>query len=390
MQVKCLPESLRDGLKIAGRAVSRHATLPVLRNVCISANGNGAVAVSGSDLEVSIRTWGDAKVEQPGALTVPAGRLSDLTALLTGSEMTMRVERSDLKIECGGTSATLKGIPADEFIQIKDYDALSREDHTIPHVVMDPSTLETALDRTVISAARDDSRPVLSTVYVHENEHGCLSFVSADGFRMSVQHTDVPANGFPDVLIPYRAIEEAARIIATESEPARVVAGSSDDPAQVAFIFSNTHLVTQLVHGKFPDYRQIIPQQFVFRALVVPSELKRAIKTALIFGRDQGDLVTWTVQNTGDDQYEMIVSGNSVETGDNTSRVNVDVEGDMAWTNGPFKIAVNAKYVIQALDAIGSIASLEIWFNESSAPILMRPAGDTSYTHIVMPMHVGR
>jgi hypothetical protein len=159
---------------------------------------------------------------EPGAITVPIRTFGDLVALLGDTiTLTTNGDTPTLKVECDKTRANVKGIPADEFVLIPDYPALQQE-HDLPHLVIHPVDLQRALARTIISAAKDQSRLTLEAVYFHKvNDH--LSLSSSDGFRLSVQHMpDTPMSDFPNLLIPRSSLLEVQRLLANETEPVQI------------------------------------------------------------------------------------------------------------------------------------------------------------------------
>jgi len=381
VKLSCQPDSLKIALKTAGPAVAKRATLPILEHVMLSANGDGSLAVSATDLAVGIRTRILAKIDEPGMITVPARTLIDLVNVLPDEriDLEMNAETATLALACGRTKAHVKGMPGQEFPVISDY---SQEDG-LPTLTIQPADLAKALSRTVFSAAGDDARPSLNCVYMHIAD-GKLAFASADGFRMSVQHTGIVAD-FPDLLIPKAALTEVQKLVANESEPVRIVANKVQDASQVAFIFSDTHLVAQLVPGRFPDYGQIIPEKHSVQITVSPSALHRAIKTALVFGKLSAGIVRWTL---GDDQ--IVISGTNAETGDQTSTVPAEIEGALDVPAGDeSRFALNGHYVLGMLAAMGSVSQVQITGTTPSCPFVVTTPEDENYIHVMMPMHLG-
>ena len=384
MKLSCLPYGLKVALKTANPAVAKRATSPILEHVMLSANGDGILAVSATNLEIGIRTRIMAKIDEPGMITVPARTLSDLVNVLPDEriDLEMNGKAVSLALACGRTHANVKGMPGQEFPVIPDYS----QDDGLPTLTVQPADLGKALSRTVFSAASDDNRPTLTCVYMHTAD-GRLAFASADGFRMSVQRTGIVGD-FPDLLIPKAALAEVQKLVANESEPVRIVANKAQEASQVAFIFSDTHLVAQLVTGGFPDYTQIIPKEHSVKITLSPSALHRAIKTALVFGKLSAGIVRWTV---GGDQ--VTISGASAETGDQTSTIPAEIEGALdVPADGKSEFALNGHYVLNVLDALGlgRVSQVQITGTIPSSPFVIRTPEDENYTHVLMPMHLGR
>src|SRR3970040_1259241 len=116
MRVSCLQENLAKALSIVGRAVSARSTLPVLGNILI-ATDNGRLKLAATNLEIGITCWIGAKVEEDGAITVPARTFVDLiNALPPGRiDMELSVRTQSLNLKSGRFENNLKGIAAPEF-----------------------------------------------------------------------------------------------------------------------------------------------------------------------------------------------------------------------------------------------------------------------------------
>ncbi len=116
MKVSCLQDNLARGLSIVGRAVSPRSTLPVLSNVLLRTD-NGRLRLAATNLDLGITAWIGASVEEDGGITVPARTLIDLVNTLSPErvDLEVAVRTTSLLLRCGATTATIKGIDAEEF-----------------------------------------------------------------------------------------------------------------------------------------------------------------------------------------------------------------------------------------------------------------------------------
>ncbi len=150
------------------------------------------------------------------------------------------------------------------------------------------------------------------------------------------------------------------------------------------FAGERTQVATQLIDGNFPDYTQIVPKRHDTRAVVSREELLKALKVSFIFARGGSNIVQFHV-TPGDDGIggKVDLRGASGELGDNLSDVDATVEGP------GIEIAFNARYAIQALDAIAT-PDVALEFTVPSAPGVFRPVPDDAkdYVLVIMPMHI--
>lgn len=101
MRVSCLQENLAKGLSIVGRAVASRSTLPVLGNILLEAK-NGELRLAATNLEIGINCWIGAKVEDEGAITVPARLLAEFVNSLPPEriDMELAVRTQTLHLRC--------------------------------------------------------------------------------------------------------------------------------------------------------------------------------------------------------------------------------------------------------------------------------------------------
>lgn len=389
---------LVNGLKAAGRAINSNATLPVLANVLIEAkrtnDGEEYLSVAGTDLEIALRTRVRANVEQAGSVTLPAKLLSNLLTTWPSDQVInarLDPKTQTLRLECEAATASIKGITADEYPLIADPSEWT-------NVGLDAFDLRVALDRVVFAAASDESRPILTGVYVH-SEDGRIHFAAADGFRLSHCWMEADVEGAEEldrgVTIPSAALRELARLVPGAGKPV-YMCFKPGQLAQVAFVVydrddkANAILTSQLIGGNFPDYQQIIPKTRSLRVTASTRALETAVAGALVFSSYNVNIVKWHVY----EEKGLIVQGHSAEMGEQEAQVAVEADGQMDQkhcqeTRMLGHMAINGSYALDALRAVGT-AQVVIDLNTPSSPLALKPEGDDSFVHVLMPMHTSQ
>jgi DNA polymerase-3 subunit beta len=376
MRVSCLQENLAKALSIVGRAVSARSTLPVLGNILI-ATDNGRLKLAATNLEIGITCWIGAKVEEDGAITVPARTFVDLiNALPPGRiDMELSVRTQSLNLKSGRFENNLKGIDAQEFPiipQLEEADAIR----------IAPDVLKTMIDQVVFAAATDESRPILTGVLAKFSGDQ-FTFAAADGFRLSVRSAplDTPVSKPFEVIIPARALSELGRILGDQEDPVSILV--TPQRSQALFHLSSVDLVSQLIDGKFPDYTAIMPKKYETRSVMDTAHILKACKAASVFARENANIARVTVTPGSElTPGHITLQATSAETGDNAGELDATVEGN------PVEIAFNVKYMIDVLSVAGT-AQVVLETTSSSSPGVIRPIGDDAFTHVIMPMHIG-
>jgi len=376
MKVSVLQENLAKGLNIVGRAVAPRSTLPVLGNILL-ATDDKRLKLSATNLEIGITCWIGAKVDEDGATTVPARTFVDLiNALPLGQvDMDLQVRTQTLSVTGGRFANNIKGVDAQEFPIIPTPD----EDNAI-HIA--PDVLRQMVDQVVFAAATDESRPILTGVLAKFSGK-TLTLAAADGFRLSVRTAQLE-DGVDEpieVIIPARALAELSRISGDQKDPVSITV--TPQRSQILFHLTNIDLVSQLIDGKFPPYEAIIPKSSTNRAVIETALLLKAAKAANVFARESANIARLTIV-PGDDLTpgHITIGAQSAETGDNAGDLDATITGNK------LEIAFNVKYLIDVLSVIGT-AQITLETSDATKPGVIRPISDETFTHVIMPMHIG-
>ncbi len=378
MKVSCLQENLAEGLSIVGRAVSPRSTLPVLGNILLATDG-GRLRLSATDLEVGINCWIGAKVEEEGATTVPARTLIDLVNALPPGQVDLEliVRTQTLNLRAARSEANIKGIDAQEFPIV----TVPKEGST--GIPIEPDLLRQAVEQVAFAAATDESRPILTGVLA-QFENKQLTLAAADGFRLSVRTVDLPdaiSNPF-SIIIPAQALTELRRVSGHQEDP--IAIHVTPERNQVIFELTDVVLVSQLIDGNFPDYHQIIPRERNTHTVVDTAPFLKACKMAQIFARDAANISRIQIEPGSElEPGRVRVSATSAETGEDISEIDASIDGESV------EIAFNVKYLIEVL-SVTDAPQVSLDTTTSSSPGVIRPIGEESFTHVIMPMHLGQ
>ncbi len=377
MRVSCLQDNLARGLNIVSRAVGSRSTLPVLSNVLL-ATDNGRLRLAATNLDLGITAWIGASVEEDGAITVPARTLNDLVNMLSPErvDMDVAVRTNSLHLTCGATTANIKGIDA------ADFPIMPQPQEDDSRIGIPADELHEMIAMVAFAAARDDSRPVLTGVSITFQD-GILTMAAADGFRLSVREITLETDfyGSFSLIVPARTLLELSRIIDDGDETVELVL--PQERSQVLFRMKNVEVVSQLIDGAFPDFRQIIPRETLTRTVVDTVSLLQACRRADIFAREANHTVRLSIEPQDGMAGVVKVSAQSSETGENEVILDASIEGS------GMEVAFNVKYLIDVLNVMHHDRVL-IGSTSPDKPGVIRPVNDDRFTHVIMPMHIGR
>jgi len=349
----------------------------VLGNVLLATDG-GRLKLSATNLEVGISCWIGAKVEEDGATTVPARTFTDLISASPPGQVDMEllVSTQTLNMRAGRSEANIKGIDAQEFPIVSE----PENEEGIP---IEPDVLRKAIEQVAFAAATDESRPILTGVLAQFQDDQ-LTLAAADGFRLSVRSIPLPeAISDPfSIIVPAQALSELRRISGEQNDPIIITVTPSRN--QVIFQLTDIILVSQLIDGNFPDYKQIIPSDRATHTVLDTASFLKACRMAQIFARDAAHITRIHIQPGPELKAGHVrVSATSAETGDDMSEIDAAIEGD------EIEIAFNVKYLIDVL-SVTDAPQVTLDTSNSSSPGVIRPVDEDGFTHVIMPMHLGR
>ena len=378
MKVVIQQSQLAHGVSVVARAVTPRSTLPVLSNILIKTDGE-RLRLSGTNLELGISAWIDAKVEKEGGLTVPARTFADLVSNLPSREVTLTVDipTQTLNVKCGTLNTDIKGISADEFPPMPAPDL----DEAIP---LNVANFKEMINQVVFAASTEDSRPNLTGVHM-SFEDEMLEMAATDGYRISISRAPMAGVGKQklEALVPARALSELSRVAVNGDETLKMT--FPPGRGQVIFHLKDVELVSQLIEGNFPNYNAIIPPTFKTRTVLSTSDMLKACKQTEIIAREGNYIARLDIQpdENGDGIAQLDISANSEQTGSSEVIVDASVEGV------PLLISFNIRYLREALEVIKT-PTVILETNAPNTPGLLRPVDDESFQHIIMPMNIPR
>lgn len=371
MKVSCLRKDLRRGLEVVVRAIPRRSAVGVLSNVMLEAQADGMV-LSTTNLMIAIRCRVSGEIQREGVITVPGRFLLKIVKSLSCESICMEAGDGVLKLRWSDCEVSIKGINAEEFPIIP---RIPDE----PRAEVDAQELARMIRQVVFAAFTDESHPIISIsgVLVQLKGRKC-TMVAADGFRFSVSSTELsksvkePMN----LIIPARALSELARI--SSKERGLVSLFLIPDYDQVCFRIGHAEVISQILEGYFPDYRDFLPKAKKGQTVTIVDthNFLAATKTVVLVA----DVVYLHIlpDSTGG---SIEISATTEELGSITSRITGQVEGD------EMKIAFNGKFLIEVLSVIEA-EKVELATTSRLSGSLIRPIGTENFIHVLMPMSV--
>jgi DNA polymerase-3 subunit beta len=364
MEITVTQENLARALTAVGRVASTKTQLPILGNILLRTDGN-RLLVAATNLEIATTQYIGAKVSKSGAITIPARLVSEFISGLPKGSVDMKVLGDNLHIDSGKYTSTINGVIADDFPELPTINETASIQYSIK-----TEDFKQAVSQTIITTSNDSTRPVLTGVYWHSHE-GQLVLASTDGYRLSERKL-VPTSSEVSAIIPTQTLQEVLRTITDDGDEVDVLF----DETQVRFRINDAEIISRLIDGNFPDYRQLVPKKSETVITLPKADFVQITKIAGLFARESGGSVTITA-----DVEKKSISIHSIasQLGENTSEATADVTADG-------QITLNSRYLIEALGVIEG-ESAEFSFSGKLSPCVLKSTDkNTNYYHIIMPL----
>lgn len=371
MKFSCNQDTFSKYLNIVSRVVTTKPGLPILNNVSFESE-KGRLTMKTTDLELSITTWIGADIQEDGKVTVPAKQLSEFVNSIPEEKVDIEVEKNNFNISTSNNTASFNTMPSDDFPSIP---VVGSEKYSVR---IKKTDIVQAINRVAFASANDDIKPVLTGVKV-EVDDSTVSFIATDGLRLSKQGVKVEkGSGKKSFLVPVRAFLELTYIISeldTDEEWVNIYI--LEDKNQVLFRLSDVDLISRLIDGEFPEYKQIIPIAYETKCIIKRDDFLNSLKVVNIIARSV--LGNKMILDIDTKSGKISLSAIQSDLGKNQSIFESKSEGNS------IKIAFSARLLS---DILNHLDSEDIIF-ECSDPVkpgVFKIEGDNEFVHLVMPM----
>ncbi len=367
MKIECVQEKIKEAIELTERVAGKHMTLPVLSCILLDASSKTSLIVKSTNIDLGIEVSIPAKIEENGIVAVPAQVINSFLNGLMGDEKSIKLstEQNNIKISTNKGSGLIKTMPADDFPSIPKVQG----DNSF---FVNGSDFARGLKSVWYSSSISNIKPELSSIYVYcEGEF--VVFVATDSFRLAEKKLKIKkSKDFGQILIPFKNIPEIIRTFESVNEEIEI----NMDKNQISLKYNGIYLVSRVVDGVFPDYKQIIPKTNSTEVVVLKQDLLNALKLSNIFS-DKFNQVNFKI-NPITKKCEIKTKNNDI--GEN------DISLDAVVTGEPIEINFNHKYIIDCFQSIDS-DSVTLYFNGLNRPMVILPVSDNSFRYLVMPMN---
>src|SRR4051795_13306560 len=335
LKITVSKDELVRALGVVSRAVSTRTSVQILSGILLEAQA-GELRLAATDMELSLRANVTAQLDGDGAIVLPGKTFADIARLLPSDEVTIehKAAESVVHVTSGSASYTLHTYNPEDFPRLPELGSVQT-------FSVDRESLLETITRVARAASRDESRPVLTGILVSFTG-GKIVMAATDSYRLAVKETELDGST-PELeaIVPSRALQELARI-ATSGDAVEV--GVHEN--QVVFSTASSDgggawLTTRRIDGQFPNYRQLLPEQFEHELTIPRQEVLEVVRRASVMIQRATPLQLRFAEG------ELTVIARTHEVGESKESMPVGFSGET------LEIGFNADFLRDGLESMG-------------------------------------
>lgn len=362
MNIRCAKDSLLQVISATQRITPAKPVVQALSGILVDAENN---VVIGTDLEISVKCPLEATINEKGSILVSSRYFLEIIKSLPNSPIEIKSKENVVHISAGKSNFTLNTLPTEEFPQLSEAGDKKFEINT--------DKLLTAINHVLKAAARDDARPILTGVYL-KLENNEIEFAATDSYRLAVYKTEVISEqGLgAQYIIPGRVLDELSRLAVSYISD-KIIFMASDNLA--TFKLGDVELTTRLFEGNYPNYSQLIPDEFTYQVKANKSDILESIRRSSIIV--EGSPIRLKI---GYSQIETTAQNQSVGSSSDVFECESNIES--------LEAAFNPQYFIDGIQSFDSSSKIELNLNDSSKPMMLKSPDEKDFYYIIMPMRI--
>ncbi|UCC39392.1 MAG: DNA polymerase III subunit beta [Candidatus Aminicenantes bacterium] len=366
MKFSTSKEGILEELQLLQGIVEKRNTMPILANILINVSKD-EIELTGTDLEVGLRTHFPAKIEEEGSITISGKKLFEIVKSLPDEQNISFKEAGDLTMEitAGESEFKVLCLPKEDYPQVP-------EPKFEKNIVFPLNTIKEMIDKVYYAITQEQRYYLNGALMILKDNR--IDLVSTDGHRLSyasIAIENLKVKEETSVIVAKKTLNELRRF---EDETLEF----DLDENNLFFKVKDRILISRIIEGKFPNYDAVIPKDNPKTITLSREEITDAIRRVSILSTERSKGIKF---NIGKNELRLFSS--NPEIGEARDKLNIDYEDDA------LEIGFNSQYL---LDFLSTVKSEKICFElkDENSAALMRPEVEEDMKHIsvLMPMKI--
>lgn len=363
MKFKANKSILLNGIQTVQNIITTKSALPILSNILIETQQD-KIRLTATDLDIGISCVVPVEIQEPGSITIPAKRFSDIIKELpTDSVDIITKKNNSITIETPVCQFKIMGLAFEEFPKLPEFQ--NKEAINLPQTV-----LRRMLSLTSFAVSYDEARYILNGIFFKINKNN-FSLIATDGKRLAVADSVLapPSDKNINIIVPIKTIHELNRNLQDDGHISLILGNN-----QALFDFGDVVIISRLIEGEFPDYQQVVPPVSDNKMKANREQLLLAVKRAALLSTPDYQAIKFEVFKN-----RLVVSKSTPDVGESREEVAIDYNGK------EIMIGFNPNYLIDVLKNINE-EMVVFELSDSEKPAVLRSSG---YIYIILPMRLG-
>ncbi len=368
MIFNCSKQELTKALQIVSKALNNKPQAPILSGIYLEAKNN-KLTLQATDYDIGINCSILSDIEEEGTLVLAGKYFNEMIRTMPGENIniTYNAEQNTAIIKSNNTKFNLLSMPSSEYPVLQKLTGNTQ-------FKLRNNILTDLIKKTSFACSNEAARPIFTGCLL-EMDEACLTMAATNTHRLAVKkeildiNSDYPAE---KLIIPSRILNDLVTLLASDI-PSDVLITCSNN--QISFTYENIYIVSRLIEGQFPDYRNVIPNGFQTHVQIKTKELQEAIERVSLISRlNEYNIIKFTFT-----QDNILISSDNPEIGHAEENLPINLVGT------PISISFNAKYILEALKYVGA-EQVVFSFNQSLSPASIAIPDNDLFIYVVTPV----
>lgn len=367
MKIKFNRAALQEALGLVTSIVPSRTPKPILQCLRINCEAD-AVTICGTDLEVGINCQVvQVEIEEAGEVVLPADKLWSIVRESVDEVIEIESDDNTITIKGSDSTFTIYGHDPAQYPVVPGFGG--EADFEI-----DLAKLQEGIELSVFAVAKESTRYALNGMLWEVNKKS-LTLVATDGRRLAKSVVSLEGGGkatLPGgkIIVPAKTMSLLDRIGGDEG--AKVAVRFADN--QIILMCGQVIISSNLIEGNFPQYDDIIPDDYNIRVELSTEATLSAVKRAALLATEDSKGITLSLKKN-----QLLFSGRAPETGDAEIKMAIDFEGE------EMSIGFNPQFLIDVLRVLKT-DTFALELGESDRPGVIRRGDD--FLYLVMPVNL--
>ena len=369
MKITINKETILKAINIAESVISSKNINTILSNCLFNIYENGIEIIS-TDNEMAVKTAINAVTDGNFSFTTNGKKLSAIIKELPDEDVSLNVDKSmtiNIKSSNVKGSYTIYGTSSDEFPRFPE---IANENS----IEIEQAVFKEMIKKVIYAAAIDTIKPIFNSIFITSDKAGSITAIATDSRRLSMITREIDSEAFigEGIIIPLKTINEVYKLL-TNSGICKI----SFDSKQCHFVINETEIISRVVEGQFPNYKQIIPKEYSHRSVIETAKILDSVKRAMIFTREPANKIIMTFYKD-----LLQIEASTPELGQAEEELNVESDN-----KEKIYLGINSHFLFDSLRQIDSF-SFTCGITGQMSPVTLIPDDDKNFISVIMPIQI--